>query len=107
MGTAHKEALQVVETVKKTGRIYEDLPNHVWYVPTGHPIFSAVAMVAGPVSRQIEAGLLDTGIDGPRRYAEVSADGLAFLEEQRGSPEIATVDRWLADLLPDDEELPA
>ena len=107
MGTGHREALQVVETVKKAGRIYEDAPNHVWYVPTGHPIFSAVAMVAGPVSRQIEAGLLDTGIDGARRYAEVSEEGLAFLHEQRSSPEIASVDRWLVDLLPDEEELPA
>lgn len=106
MGTPHREALQVVETVKRAGRIYEDSRNHVWYVPTAHPIFSAVAMVAGAVSRQIAAGLLHTGIDGSRRFAELAPDGAALLDERHGSPEIADVDRWLADLLPEEEELP-
>jgi len=34
MATGHSEALQVVETVKMAGRIYEDARNHIWYVPT-------------------------------------------------------------------------
>jgi hypothetical protein len=46
MGNEHKEALQVVETVKLVGRIFEDARNHIWYVPTQHPVFSALAMVA-------------------------------------------------------------
>ena len=106
MGTENKEALQVVETVKMAGRIYEDARNHVWYVPTTHPIFSALTMVAGPVSRQIECGILPTGIDGPRRYAEVSAAGEALLAEFGGSSEIRTIDRWLTELLYDGDDLP-
>ena len=107
MGTDNRlEALQVVETVKQAGRIFEDAQNHVWFVPTDHPIFSAVTMVAGPVSRQIEAGHLATGIDGTRRYAEVSPDGDRFLIEHSGADAIAKVDRWLANLFPDETELP-
>ena len=105
MGTENREALQVVETVKMAGRIYEDAPNHVWYVPTAHPIFSALAMVAGPVSRQIETGMLSTGIDGARRYAEVSPEGEAFLAKFGGSSDIRTIDRWLTELLHDGEDL--
>lgn len=101
MGTQHNEALQVVETVKLAGRIYEDARNHIWYVPTQHPIFSALAMVAGAVSRQIEAGLLMTGVDGTRRYAEVSAAGETFLRKAGGSTDIRAIDRWLAELFLD------
>ncbi len=101
MRTETKEALQVVESVKMAGRIYEDARNHVWYVPTTHPIFSALTMVAGPVSRQIESGMLSTGIDGARRYAEVSAAGEAFLSELGNSTDIPTIDRWLTELLDD------
>ena len=103
MEIENKEALQVVETVKMAGRIYEDARNHVWYVPTTHPIFSALPMVAGPVSRQIESGSLSTGIDGARRYAEVSAEGEAFRAEFGGSSDIRTIDRSLTDLLYDAE----
>ncbi len=104
MEIENKEALQVVETVKMAGRIYEDARNHVWYVPTTHPIFSALTMVAGQVSRQIESGTLSTGIDGARRYAEVSAAGEAFLAEFGGSSDIRTIDRWLTELLHDPED---
>jgi len=105
MGTLNKEALQVVETIKMAGRIYEDAPNHVWYVPTTHPIFSALAMVAGPVSRQIEAGTLSTGIDGARRYAEVSAKGDALLAGHGGDSDIRTIDLWLTELLFDSRDI--
>ncbi len=105
METENKEALQVVETIKMAGRIYEDARNHVWYVPTTHPIFSALTMVAGPVSRQIESGMLSTGIDGARRYAEVSAAGEALLSEFGGSSDLRAIDRWLAELLYDSEDL--
>lgn len=101
MGTGQSEALQVVETVKMAGRIHEDARNHIWYVPTQHPIFSALAMVAGAVSRQIESGLLVTGVDGTRRYAEVSEAGETFLREAGGSSDIRIIDRWLAELLLD------
>ncbi len=104
MGIENKEALQVVETVKLAGRIYEDARNHVWHVPTTHPIFSALTMVAGPVSRQIESGMLSTGIDGARRYAEVSAEGEAFLAEFGDSRDIRAIDRWLTELLYDAED---
>jgi hypothetical protein len=103
MGT-NSEALRVVETVKLAGRIYEDARNHIWYVPTQHPIFSALAMVAGPVSRQIEAGLLTTDVDGARRYAEVSPAGEEFLARNGGDSDIRAVDRWLAELLLDGED---
>lgn len=101
MANEHTEALRVIETVKLAGRIYEDARNHVWYVPTQHPIFSALAMVAGPVSRQIEAGRLHTGVDGARRYAEVSEGGEAFLREHGNGNEMAAIDGWLAELLQD------
>ena len=101
MGTENSEALQVVETVKMAGRIYEDAPNHIWHVPTQHPIFSALAMVAGAVSRQIEAGLLLTGVDGTHRYAEISDAGERFLSEAVGSTDIGAIDPWLAKLLRD------
>lgn len=100
MSSEHTEALRVVATVKMAGRIYEDARNHVWYIPTRHPIFSALAMVAGPVSRQIEAGLLDTGVDGPRRYAEVSDAGETLLS-RHGDRDTGAVDRWLTELLRD------
>jgi len=103
MGNEHKEALQVVETVKLAGRIFEDARNHIWYVPTQHPVFSALAMVAGPVSRQIETGLLRTGVDGARRYAEVSEEGNEFLRRTAGDSDIRAIDRWLAELLLDGE----
>ncbi len=106
MGTPHNpEALQVVETAKRAGRIYEDSQNHVWFAPTDHPIFSAVTMVAGPVSRQIEAGLLVTGVDGARRFAEVSPAGEQFLAEHAEA--VASIALWLAQLLPDEDEAPA
>ncbi len=98
MATGHSEALQVVETVKMAGRIYEDARNHIWYVPTQHPIFSALAMVSGAVSRQIEAGLLMTGVDGTRRYAEVSEAGETLLREAVANSDIRAIDRWLAEL---------
>lgn len=98
MATGHSEALQVVETVKMAGRIYEDARNHIWYVPTHHPIFSALAMVSGAVSRQIEAGLLMTGVDGTRRYAEVSKAGETLLREAVANSDIRAIDRWLAEL---------
>lgn len=101
METGDNEALQVVETVNLAGRIYEDARNHIWYVPTQHPIFSALAMVAGAVSRQIEAGLLMTGVDGTRRYAEVSEAGEAFLSEADSSSDIRAIHRWLEELLLD------
>jgi len=103
MGT-NREALQVVETVKLAGRIYEDARNHIWYVPTQHPIFSALAMVAGPVSRQIEAGLLTTDVDGTRRYAEVSQAGEEFLRQNGGDTDINAIDAWLAELLLDGDD---
>jgi len=99
MATEHNEALQVVETVKMAGRIYEDAPNHIWYVPTQHPIFSALAMVGGPVSRQIEAGLLNTGVEGAHRYAEVSEAGNEFLDDAGESTDVRNIDVWLAKLL--------
>jgi len=92
-----------VETVKLAGRIYEDVRNHIWYVPTQDPIFSALAMVAGPVSRQIEAGLLVTDVDGARRYAEISDAGEEFLRGNRDDSELHTTDRWLVELLVDHE----
>jgi hypothetical protein len=55
------------------------------------------------VSRQIEAGLLTTGVDGSRRYAEVSEAGEAFLREPGASSDIRAIDRWLAELLLDGE----
>jgi hypothetical protein len=110
MGIEHKEALRVVETVKMAGRIYEDSRNHVWYVPTPHPIFSALTMVAGPVSRQIKAGLLVTGveggrggIEGARRYAEVSEAGNVLLRTATIDSDIRAIDRWLQELLAGDE----
>jgi hypothetical protein len=101
MNNGDREALRVVETVKLAGRIYEDARNHIWYIPTQHPIFSALAMVAGPVSRQIEAGLLVTDVDGTRRYAEVSPAGEEFLRSS--DDDLQATDRWLAELLLDDE----
>ncbi len=83
------------------GRIYEDARNHVWYVPTAHPIFSALTMVAGPVSRQIKSGLLVTGVEGARRYAEVSGAGNALLRTATIDSDIRAIDRWLEELLAD------
>ena len=63
-------------------------------------------MVAGAVSRQIEAGLLVTGVDGTRRFAEVSPESEQFLREHRNAEAVTSIDRWLADVLPDEDELP-
>jgi hypothetical protein len=104
MGSEHREALRVVEIVKMAGRIYEDARNHVWYVPTSHPIFSALTMVAGPVSRQIESGLLVTGVEGARRFAEVSAAGTALLRTATIDSDIRAIDRWLQELLAGDTD---
>jgi len=105
MSHEEQESLQVLLTVRRAGRIFEDARNHVWFVPTRHPIFNAVTMVAGPVSRQIANGYLSTGVEGTRRYAVLAPEGRAFLSRYGRDARRMATEAWLTELLPEPDEI--
>jgi hypothetical protein len=73
---------------------------HVAYrLPSSAPVKGTIVP-----RRQIEAGLLITGVDGAHRYAEGSEAGNEFLDDAGESTDVRSIDVWLAKLLLEGED---